>query len=185
MLSISDIKLGTTITHNGQPYIVVSAQHQKQGRGGATLKTKLKNLISGANLEITYAGGDKAQEADLSRAKANFLYSTSSAYYFMDNESFEQFELPGEMIGDPAGFLKEGMTVEVLLFENKPVSIKLPIKVELKVTQSPPAVKGDTAGPVNKVITLETGKEIKAPLFINQGEMIRVNTETGEYVERC
>ncbi len=185
ILSISDIKLGTVITHNGQPYLVIYTQHSKQGRAGANLKTKLKNLITGANLEITYSGGDKAQEADLERAKANFLYHDGDKYYFMDNESYEQFELKAETIGEQAGFLREGLTVDVLIYEGRPVSIKLPTKVELKIAETPPGVKGDTAGAASKLATLETGKEIKVPLFISQGEIIKVNTETGEYVERC
>ncbi|MCX6786088.1 MAG: elongation factor P [Candidatus Komeilibacteria bacterium] len=184
MLSISDIKLGTVITHNGQPYIVIFAQHVKQGRGGANLKTKLKNLITGANLEITYSGSDKATEADLERAKANFLYKEGGKYFFMDNDTFEQFELSDEVIGEGAGFLKEGLTVDVLIFEGHPVSLKLPAKVELMITEAPPGVKGDTAGAAMKIAKLETGKDVKVPLFINQGEVIRVNTETGEYVER-
>lgn len=184
MLSISDIKLGTVLTHNGQPYIVIAAAHVKMGRGGANLKTKLRNLITGANLEITYSGSDKAREADLQRAKANFLYQENRRYYFMDNESFEQFDLPEETIGSQAGFLKEGMTMEVLVYEGRPVSVKLPIKVELEVQETPPGIKGDTAGAAMKTAVLETGKEIRVPLFVNQGDIIRVNTETEEYVER-
>lgn len=184
MLTISDIKLGTAITHNNQPYVVIAADHHKMGRGGANLKTKLKNLITGANLEITYSGGDKAQEADMERSKANFLYQEGDKYFFMDNTSYEQFELPQEVIGTPAAFLKDGMAVEVLIYEGRPVSIKLPIKVELEVKETPPGIKGDTAGSAMKTATLETGKEIRVPLFVNQGDMIRVNTETEEYVER-
>ena len=185
MLSINDIKIGLVITHNNQPYVVIAAQHVKMGRGGANLKTKLRNLLTGQNLDMTYSGGDKAEEADLERAKANFLYAEGDDYYFMDNESYEQFSLTKEVIGSPADFLKDGLTVDVLIFEGHPVSVKVPVKVELEVKDSPPGVKGDTAGSVAKVVTLETGREIKAPLFINQGDKIRVNTETGEYVERC
>lgn len=184
MLTISNLKLGTVITHNGQPYIVIAAQHVKQGRGGANLKAKLKNLITGQNLEMTYAGGDKIEEADLARAKANFLYAQGDEYYFMDNESYDQFNLKKEVIGESADFLKEGMEVEILVFQGNPVAVKLPIKAEFKVIEAPPAIKGDTAGNAMKLVTLETGKQIKAPLFIKQGEIIRVNTETGEYVER-
>ena len=184
MLSISDLKLGAVITHNGQPYIMTAAQHVKQGRGGANLKAKLKNLITGQNLEMTYGGGDKIEEADLARARANFLYGQGDDFYFMDNESYDQFSLKKEVVGEPTGFLKEGLEVEVLIFQGNPVAIKLPIKAEFKVTEAPPSVKGDTAGNAMKLITLETGKQIKAPLFIKEGEIIRVNTETGEYVER-
>ena len=184
MLSFSDIKLGTIITHAYQPYLVVQAQHLKMGRGGANLKTKLKNLITGQNLEITFSGGDKIEEANLERSKANFLYSENETYHFMNNESYEQFQLNQEVIGVQAGFLKEGLTVDVLIYKNKPVSVKLPVKVDLKVLECPPGVKGDTAGAATKLVTLETNKEVKAPLFINQGDLIKINTETGEYVER-
>jgi len=184
MLTISDIKLGSIINHNGQPYSVISAQHVKMGRGGANLKTKLKNLITGGNLEITFSSSDKVEEADLERSKANFLYQENGQYYFMDNESFEQFELDRESLGDQADFLKDGLIVDVLVYEGKPVSVKLPVKVEFKVVESPPGIKGDTAGSASKVVKLESGKEIKAPLFINQGDVIKINTETGEYVER-
>jgi len=184
MLGINEIKLGTVVNHNGQPYVVISAQHAKMGRGGANLKTKLKNLITGQNLEITYSGGDKAQEADMERSKANFLYEENGNYFFMDNNSYEQFDLDSETLGEQVGFLKEGLTVDVLIFEGKPVSIKLPAKIEFLVKEAPMGVKGDTATAASKIAVLETGKEIRVPLFINAGEIIRVNTETEEYVER-
>ncbi|HBR13480.1 MAG TPA: elongation factor P [Candidatus Komeilibacteria bacterium] len=184
MLSINDIKVGSIITHDNQPYLVTQAQHVKMGRGGANLKTKLKNLISGQTLELTYSGGDKMAEADLERAKANFLYAENNTYVFMDNATYEQFELNEEVIGPQADFLKESLTVDVLIFQGRPVSIKLPVKVDLIVKQSPPGVKGDTAGSATKMVTLETGREVKAPLFINENDVIKINTETGEYVER-
>ena len=184
MFTINDIKLGSVITHKNEPYLVIYTQHVKMGRGGANLKTKLRNLITGQNLEVTYSGGDKIEGANLERKKANFLYKQGDEYYLMDNESFEQFSLKSEVIGEPADFLKEGLTVEVLIYQGRPVSVKLPIKVDFKVIQSPPGVKGDTAGSATKLVTIETGKAIKAPLFINQNDIIRVNTETGEYVER-
>jgi len=184
MLGINEIKLGTVINHNGQPYVVIFAQHAKMGGGSANLKTKLRNLITGQNLEITYSGGDKAMEADTERSKADFLYVTDGRYYFMDNNSYEQFDLNAETIGEQVGFLKEGLTVDVLLFEGKPVSVKLPVKVDFLVKEAPQGVKGDTATAAAKTAVLETGQEIRVPLFINSGEIIRVNTETGEYVER-
>ncbi len=184
MYSISDLKVGTIISYDNQPYVITTAQHIKVARGGANVKTKLKNLINGTTLDKTFNGSDKINEADIERSKANFLYSSGTSYSFMDNNTYEQFELEKEVIGMQADFLKDGQTVDVMLFKNKPVSIKLPVKVELKVIESPPGVKGDTAGSANKMITLETDKEIRAPLFINQNDIIRVNTETGEYVER-
>ena len=184
MYSISDLKVGTIISYDNQPYVIASAQHIKVARGGANLKTKLKNLITGSTLDKTFSGADKIDEADIERSKANFLYASGSNYTFMDNQSYEQFELDKELIGASAELLKDGQTVDVMLFKEKPVIVKLPVKVELKVTESPPGVKGDTAGSATKMITSETGKRIKAPLFINQNDLIRVNTETGEYVER-
>ena len=185
MLAMNELKLGTIITIDNQPYQITSTQHIKVARGGASLRTKLKNLVSGQVLEKTFSSGDKAEPADLQRQKSNFLYKEGDKYYFMNNASFEQFELDNSEIGFAGQFLKDGLTVDTLVFNNKPVAIKLPTKVELNVVEAPPGVKGDTAGSASKLIILETGAEIKAPLFINKDEMIRVNTETGEYVERA
>ncbi len=184
MLNFNEIKLGTVIKMNNDPYVVVVAQHLKMGRGGAVLKTKLKNLLSGSVLEHTFKSSDKAEEAYIVRSKADYLYNEGSEYFFMDQTSFEQFSLSKDIIGDQVKFLKEETTVNVLNFEGKPVSIKLPIKIELKVTSAPPGVKGDTASGATKQIELETGTFISAPLFVNADDTIRINTETGEYVER-
>ena len=184
MLSINEIKIGKVIIVNNEPYVVTKTDHHKMGRGGAVLKVKLKNLISGNVLERTFQGNDKAEPANTERKKANFMYLDEDNANFMDNESYEQFSLDKEAIGEPADFLKEGMTVDVLIFKQKPVSIKLPAKADLKIISSPPGIKGDTAGSATKMATLETGKQLKVPLFINEGDVIKVNTETGEYVER-
>ncbi len=184
MLNFNEIKLGSIIKINNGPYIVVSAQHLKMGRGGAVLKTKLKNLIAGNILEHTFKGSDKAEEADIVRTKADFLYNEGDEYHFMDQESFEQFQIKKENIGTQANFLKDGIMVDILNYEGNPVSIKLPIKMEFRVASAPPGVKGDTASGATKQIELETGAIINAPLFIKEGDTIKVNTETGEYVER-
>ncbi len=183
-MDFKDIKLGTVISIDNQPFVVVQARHSKQARGGAVLKTKLKNLISGSVLEQTYKSGDSAEDADLERTKGDFLYEDDNTFVFMNNDDFEQFELDSEIIGDAAYYLKAGLRIDILKYNGSPVSIKLPNKVELEVTEAPPAIKGDTQGTVTKSITLETGHEIQAPLFVNQGDIIRVNTETDEYVER-
>jgi elongation factor P len=185
MLSLSEIKIGKVIIANNEPYIVVKAEHHKMGRGGAVLKTKLKNLISGNALERTFQGNDKAEEADINRKKANYLYKDERDTYLMDNESFEQFNVPLDQIGDQIRFLKDGIDVDVLYFNGQPVAIDLPIKMTFKVTSAPPGVKGNSAGNVQKQIELETGAVINAPMFINEGDLIKVNTETGEYVERA
>ena len=184
MLNFNEIKLGSIVKINNEPYTVVTSQHLKMGRGGAVLKTKLKNLLSGSVLEHTFKGSDKAEEANIERTKADYLYNEGDDYHFMDQTSFEQFSFSKKIIGSQINFLKEGTEVNVLNFENKPVSIKLPIKIELKVTSAPPGIKGDTASGATKQIELETGAFISAPLFVNTDDTIRINTETGEYVER-
>lgn len=185
MLSLSEIKVGKIIQVNNEPYIVIRTDHHKMGRGGAVLKVKLRNLINGNILDKTFQGNDKAEEASTEKKKANFMYKDENEAYFMDNETYDQFSLPVEQLGEKQKFLKDGTDVDVLYFNNKPVAVDLPVKVELKVVSAPPGVKGNSAGNVNKVITLETGAEINAPMFINEGDVIRINTDTGEYVERA
>ncbi|MCR4280431.1 MAG: elongation factor P [Candidatus Komeilibacteria bacterium] len=184
MLAMNELKLGRVIDIDGQPYQIIFTQHIKVARGGATLRTKLKNLLTGQVLEKSFSGSDKVEEADMNRQKANYLYNDGQQFYFMNNESFDQFSLSQDELGFSRDFLKEGITVDTLYYNNKPVSIKLPTKVELEVTEAPPGIKGDTAGSASKLATLETGAEIKVPLFVNAGDIIRVNTETAEYVER-
>lgn len=184
-LSLGKIRMGMCITHRNEPFLVVSAKHVKMGRGAASVKTKLKSLVSGNTIEETFKAGDTIAEADLSRTKAQFLYADGDDYYFMDEASFEQFPLPKSQVGEITNFVKQGQTVEVLNFKEKPVSISLQPKVDLKVTESPPGIRGDTAqGSVTKLVTVETGYKLNAPIFIKQGDTIKINTETGGYVER-
>ncbi len=185
MLSLNEIKLGKLLKINGEPYIVIKADHHKMGRGGAVLKTKLKNLLSGSVMEQTFQGNDKAEEAEVEKRSANFLYKDASTAYFMDNETFEQFQLPLDQIGDQDKFMREDTEVEVLYFQNQPMTVKLPIKMTFKVISAPPGVRGNSAGNVMKTVELETGATINVPMFINEGDTIRVNTESGEYVERA
>ncbi len=184
MLEFSDLKLNKIINLNNQPYKIISAQHSKQARSGAVLRTKLKNLITGDVLEKTFNGNDKAEEADLERTKASFLYRDQNNFYFMDQDNFEQFSLANDLINEQANYLIEGTIVDVLKFNNKIVSISLPTKMEFKVISAPPGIKGDTAGSATKQVTIETKAQIKCPLFVKEGDLIKVNTETGEYVER-
>jgi elongation factor P len=185
MLSISEIKNGKVITVNNEPYVITKTDHHKMGRGGSVLKVKLRNLINGNMLDKTFQGNDKAEEADTEKKKANFMYFDEDNANFMDNETYEQFSLANEVIGEKKKFLKEGIDVDVLYFAGNPVAVDLPIKMEFKVTSAPPGVKGNSAGNVTKQVEIETGALITAPLFINEGDMIRVNTDTGEYVERA
>jgi len=185
MLSLSEIKIGALLKIADEPYAVIKADHHKMGRGGAVLKTKLKNLLNGNVIEKTFQGNDKAEEAETETSKANYLYKTETEACLMNNESFEQFSLPLEQVGDKMNFLKEGTDVDVLYFQGNPVSLKLPIKISLKVTSSPPGVKGNSAGNVTKTVELETGTQINAPMFINEGDTVIINTDTGEYVSRA
>jgi len=185
MLNFNQIKTGKVIKLNAEPYIIIKTDHHKMGRGGAVLKIKCRNLINGTVQERTYQGTEKAEEAETETKKANFMYKDKDEAYFMDNTSYEQFNLPIEEIGEASLFLKDGTDVDVLYFESKPVSISLPVKMDLKVVSAPPGVKGNSAGNVSKQVELETGAKINVPMFINEGDMIRINTETGEYVERA
>ncbi|MBI3290654.1 elongation factor P [Candidatus Falkowbacteria bacterium] len=185
MLSISDIKQGTICKIGSVPYEVTWTQHVQMGRGGAILRLKIKSLIDGKVLEKTLKGSDSLSEADLTRSKVNFLYSDNSGYHFMDNDTYEQFSFAKEKIGEKKNFLKEGLQVTLLKADDKPLIIHLPIKADYKVTSAPESVKGDSAqGRVTKTAELETGYSVQVPLFVKQGETIKVNTETGEYVER-
>jgi elongation factor P len=185
MLDFNQIKTGKVIKVNNLPYVIVKTDHHKMGRGGAVLKVKCRNLIDGNTLEKTFQGSEKADEAETEVKKANFMYKDKEEAYFMDNESFEQFSLSLESIGEKEGFLKEGTDVSVLHFNDKPVSIELPIKMEFKVVTAPPSVRGNSAGNVTKQVELETGALINVPLFINEGDVIRINTDSGEYTERA
>lgn len=185
MFNFNEIKTGKVIKVNAEPYIIIKTDHHKMGRGGAVLKIKCRNLINGNVLERTYQGAEKAEEAETETKKANFMYKDKDEAYFMDNENYEQFNLHIEEIGEAAKFLKDGTDVDVLYFESKPVSISLPIKMDFKVVSAPPGVKGNSAGNVNKQVELETGAVLNVPMFINEGDIIRVNTDTGEYVERA
>ena len=185
MLSINEIKIGKVIEINNSPYVVTKTDHHKMGRGGAVLKIKLRNLIDGSVLDRTFQGNEKAEEANTERKKANFMYSDETNANFMDNETYEQFTIELDSIGDKQRFLKDGTDVDILYFDNKPVAVDLPVKMEFKVTSAPPGVKGNSAGNVTKKVTIETGAEISAPLFINEGDSIRINTDTGEYAERA
>ncbi len=185
MLSLTEIKVGTVITINGEPYVVVKSEHHKVARGGATLKTKLKNLITGNIMERTYQGNDRAEQADVQKRKANYLYKDETFAHFMDTETYEQYSLPVDNLGGKERFMKDGIDVVVLHFEGKPMTVELPIKVELTVTSAPPGVRGNSAGNVTKTAELETGAVISVPMFVETGDVIRINTDTEQYVERA
>lgn len=183
MISLGSIKRGMAIVYNREPYIVTDAAHSKQGRAGAVLRAKIKNLKNGSVIETTFQGNDKIEPADLAHKRVQFLYADEFGAHFMD-QSYEQVSLSRGVIEDSLGYLKEGQEIDVLIWEHNPVNIKLPPKVDLKVTEAPPAIKGDTANNPSKTVTLETGISVQTPMFVKVGDVVRVNTETGEYVER-
>ena len=185
MLGITDLKTGVAIIYEGDPCIVLSYEHSKLGRGGAIMRTKLKNLKSTATFDITFKGSDKFDEAPLQKRISTFLYAEGEQLVFMDTVSFEQFELPKTQLGSKVGFLKEGSDVQILFFDETPVSVELPIKLELAVSHTEPGVKGDTVSGGTKPAILESGAVIAVPLFIKIGDVLRVNTVEGTYVERA
>jgi len=177
-------KIGLVIKYNNEPYQIIFSQHSRVARGGAFVRTKLKNLITSQTLEKTFNSSDKIQEANIEKAKANFLYSENDKFFFMNKDTYEQFFLNINSLGDQKKFLKEGEEIKVLLFEENPVNIELPQKVNLKVTEAPPNIKGDSATSPSKNVVLETGYTINVPVFISKDDIIKINTETGEYVSR-
>lgn len=184
MLGITEIKSGKKILLGDEPYVVLEYQHSKIGRAGAVLRTKLRNLVTGATLEHTFQGADKVEEVEIAKSRAQYLYQEGENFVFMDNASYEQFELNTGALGPASEYLVEGTEVTVLNWKERALSIELPTKVTLAVTDAPPGLKGDTASGGDKVVTVETGLKITTPLFVKTGDRIIINTERGTYVSR-
>ena len=184
MYETSDIRKGLKIEIDGDPYTVVEFQFVKPGKGNAFTRCKIKNLITGAVLDRTYRSGEKLNEASLEEHTMQFLYHDESGFHLMDQTTYEQVAIPADTVGRDADFLTEGRVVQVLFFRDRPIGLTLPNFVELTVTDTEPGVKGDTVSGARKAATLETGAVINVPLFIERGEKLRVDTRSGEYVER-
>ncbi len=185
MLNYSEITQKKFIVMDGAPYEVLDAHIFRMQQRKPVNQTKLKNLITGKIAETTFHQADKVEEADLQKKEAKYLYSNRGEWWFCEPANpANRFKIVEDMIGSAGRFLKSNALVELLVFDEKIIGVKLPIKVELKVTEAPPAIKGDTAKGGSKVVTLENGATINAPLFINEGDVLRINTETGNYVER-
>lgn len=184
MLTISEIKIGKNIIFNDDPYKVLYTEHSKMGRAGAVLRTRLKNLITGAVLERTFQGAEKVDEADITSSKAQYLYQEGNNFCFMDSENYDQFSLSKDVLSEAVNYLVEGTEVTILNFNGNPINLEIPIKVKLKVVEAPPGIKGDTVSTGGKVVTLETGMKVNAPLFVKEGDTLIINTERGEYVSR-
>jgi elongation factor P len=184
MISTNDFRKGRRISIDGEPLVILDFQHQKVARGGATVRTKLRNLKSGSIFEKTFNGGENFKEPDIADRMMQFLYENGGEYTFMDSQDFEQYMLTAEALGDDRLYLKENEEYSLLIFEGNPLSLDLPASVVLQVVQSDPAVKGDSVSNITKPAKLETGADVKVPLFIKEGDFVKVDTRTGEYLER-
>ena len=184
MSDTSDFRNGFTMNLENTIYSIVEFQHVKPGKGGAFVRTKLKNMYTGAVIDRTFRSGDKVNEVRVEKREMQFLYSENDFFHFMDSETYEQTQLSIETVGDTAQFLIENETVYVSMVENTPITIELPNFVELTVTHTEPGIRGDTAQGSTKPATLETGAVVSVPLFVNQGEKLKIDTRNGEYVER-
>ena len=176
---------GVTVELDGNVWQVVDFQHVKPGKGAAFVRAKLKNLQTGAVVERTFNAGEKVPKAHVDRRRMQYLYESDGAYTFMDNETYDQIELKIDQLGDAKNFLLENMEVSIMFFQGIVIGIDLPVAVELRVVETDPGIRGDTATGGNKPATLETGYVVKVPLFIEVDDVLRVDTRTGQYIERA
>ncbi len=183
-ISTADFKTGLTIEYEGNVYQIVDFQHVKPGKGGAFVRSRIKNLMTGNTIDKTWRAGDKMDQAIVERRNVEFLYTDGEDLVFMDMSDFEQMTLPAKQVGDSVKFLKENTTVQLVQWKDQLINLELPQTMEFKITQSDPGVRGDTAQGGSKPATLETGAVVTVPLFVNEGEIIRVDTRTGQYIER-
>lgn len=182
MLSLNQVRVGSKIIFRNAPFEVTEANHLKMGRGGAKLVTKMRNLLTQAVIDYTFAGDEKIEEADIYYRAAQFLYKESGEAFFMTNDDFEQLSL--HLAENKVKFLKEGESVDLMIWQGRLIDVKLPPKVDLQVTYTEPGFKGNTTSAAMKPATLETGAQINVPLFINAGDIVRINTETSLYDSR-
>ncbi len=183
-LSITNLKKGTIFQWQGEPFRVVDYKQKVMGRGGSIVNVRIKSLLDGKVLEKTFKGNEQLDSADVTNQTVQYLYNDGNNYFFMNQTSFEQFEVAADLVGDNGGYIKEGDEVQLQFFNGRPISVELPKNVPLKVTYTEDAVKGDTSSSITKSATLETGISIKVPAFIKQGDVISVDTATGAYRER-
>jgi elongation factor P len=184
MIDTGGLRRGITLDMNGELVKVTDFQHVKQGRGSAFVRMTMRNLRTGSTTQDTFNAGTKFQTARLERHHVQFLYQDGEDYHFMDNDTFDQFSLPKDVLGEATDFMKENDTIDLLTYQESPVDVELPVTVNLQVTQTDPGHKGDTATGGSKPATLETGLTVTVPLFINENDIVKVDTRTGEYLER-
>ncbi len=184
MLQLSDFRKGAKILVDGQPYVVVDFQHVKPGKGNQFTRTKLRNLLSGTNLERTFKSGEKFEIPDISTIEMSFLYKDDNGYNFMNQANYEQILMNAEDVGDAVNYLTENMEVVIMTYNEKPIGVDVPNSVALKVVKTDPNFKGNTVTGASKPATLETGHIVHVPMHISEGDLLKIDTRTGEYVER-
>ncbi len=184
MADTSDFRNGLIIKLEGKLYSIVEFQHVKPGKGGAFVRTKLKQIPDGSVLDKTFRAGERVEEVRVERRSFQYLYSTDDLYYMMDGETYEQIPLSGSLMEDVLPYLKEGSKVSVLMDGDRPIAVELPLFVELEVAETEPGIRGDTAQGGSKSAKLETGAVVSVPLFIEVGDVLKIDTRTGRYIER-
>jgi elongation factor P len=184
MIDVNDLRKGVTFEYDGQIFKVLEYSHNKPGRGNATIRTKLRNLKTGSTVDRTFQSGDRVQDIRLDHHQVTYLYRDGDLYYFMDTETYEQPALNAETLGDNVNYLKEGQAAKLTFYEDEAIEIELPSAVDLEIVESEAGVRGDTATGANKLVTTETGLKVQVPLFVNVGDVIRVDTRSGDYLTR-
>ncbi len=185
MISVNDFRTGLTIEVDGDPFTVIEFQHVKPGKGAAFVRSKLKNLKNGNVVEKTFRAGETVSRAIVENRETQYLYNSGSEYTFMDNETYDQFELSAKQLEWESNFLKENMLVNIISYQGSILGINLPNSVELEVTETEPGIKGNTATGATKNATMETGHTVQVPLFINQGDRLLIDTREGKYISRA
>jgi elongation factor P len=184
MYSTTDFRKGLKVEIGGEPFVIVDFQHVKPGKGGAFVRTRLKSLVSGNVIDQTFRSGDRVDKPDLEEREMQFLYETGGEFHFMETQTFEQLFLTADQLGGSKDFLKENIVIKALFHNKRPIGIEVPMFVELKIVKSEPGMRGDTATGVTKPATLESGAVIQVPLFVEEGDVVRIDTRTREYITR-
>jgi elongation factor P len=184
MYSTTDFRKGLKVEIEGEPFVIVDFQHVKPGKGGAFVRTRLKSLVSGNVIDQTFRSGDRVDKPDLEEREMQFLYEAGGEFHFMETQTFEQLFLTADQLGGSKDFLKENIVIKALFHNKRPIGIEVPMFVELKIVKSEPGIRGDTATGVTKPATLESGAIIQVPLFVEEGDVVRIDTRTREYITR-
>ena len=184
MIDVNELRKGVTFEQDGDLYKVLDYSHNKPGRGQATIRIKARDLRKGTTLDMTFNSGNRVQDVRLDYHNAQFLYADDRFFYFMDNQTYEQYPVNNEITGEMAEFLKPNMDVKLMFYETEALDLELPTSVDMLITKAEPSIRGDTATGVTKRVTTETGLEVQVPSFVEQGDTIRVDTRNGEYITR-